>query len=167
MASARRSVAPYFFAVLVAFGLVTLAQNRLFHSTTTSSYETDGGMAHVLESFTDHHPAVRQDDTTSSKIVEYNIPQHTKMNASLSRKSAVAGLSCAAHGGPPDEVSQEMVYWRDIPDDSHHMSPLHRNRHPEKEQKQQPEKQSFAEYLTFEPDRGTEARTSGCCVCPF
>lgn len=51
----------------------------------------------------------------------------------------VAGLSCADHGGPEDP--SEMVYWRDIADDTAYRSPLYDANGPEK-------------YLTFEPDEG-------------
>jgi len=53
----------------------------------------------------------------------------------------VAGLSCTAYGGPPDEVAAEMVYWRDIPQDAAYVSP-YKSYGPQKK------------YLTFEPDEG-------------
>ena len=53
----------------------------------------------------------------------------------------VAGLSCRKHGGPPDEIAAEMVYWRDIPQDAAYVSPF-KSYGPEKK------------YLTFEPDEG-------------
>eukprot|EP00934_Nitzschia_sp_Nitz4_P007377 Nitzschia sp. Nitz4//scaffold284_size24204//2522//4439//NITZ4_008412-RA/size24204-augustus-gene-0.4-mRNA-1//-1//CDS//3329545676//7367//frame0 len=53
----------------------------------------------------------------------------------------IAGLDCSAHGGPNSLVaSQELVYWRDIPEDSSYVSPL---ANPKQRQ-----------YLTFEPDGG-------------
>lgn len=55
---------------------------------------------------------------------------------------AVAGLSCAKYGGPPDEIAAEMVYWKDIPSDAQYVSPF-------KSTAQNGEK-----YLTFEPDEG-------------
>jgi hypothetical protein len=33
-------------------------------------------------------------------------------------------LNCEAHGGPPNEQAQEMVYWQDIPTDYNFRSPL-------------------------------------------
>jgi hypothetical protein len=54
------------------------------------------------------------------------------------RQHRVAGLSCEAYGGPSPEVAEEMVYWKDIPQDATFVSPL---KHPTEEQ-----------YLTFEPD---------------
>eukprot|EP00980_Cylindrotheca_fusiformis_P026788 scaffold17468_cov106-Cylindrotheca_fusiformis.AAC.4 len=52
----------------------------------------------------------------------------------------VAGLDCAAHGGPSRELAQEMVYWKDLPEDSGYVAPFH-----DKNQRR---------YLTFEPDGG-------------
>ena len=54
----------------------------------------------------------------------------------------VAGLSCDKHGGPPDELAAEMVYWQDIPSDAKYMSPYKQRTGPE------------PKYLTFEPDQG-------------
>jgi hypothetical protein len=54
-----------------------------------------------------------------------------------------AGLSCEAWGGPPREAANEMVYWKDIPQDRRHVSPLKRSAGQKHEQ-----------YLTFEPDHG-------------
>ena len=53
----------------------------------------------------------------------------------------VAGLSCTKYGGPSDEIAAEMVYWKDIAEDSAYVSPF-REYGPEKK------------YLTFEPDEG-------------
>ena len=53
----------------------------------------------------------------------------------------IAGLNCDRFGGPSEEIAAEMVYWRDIPSDSHFASPY----------------ASYGEevkYLTFEPDEG-------------
>lgn len=50
----------------------------------------------------------------------------------------VAGLSCADHGGPSDEIAKEMIYWRDIEADNDYKSPFY----------------DEEKYLTFEPDHG-------------
>ncbi len=55
-------------------------------------------------------------------------------------------LDCDAYGGPPKELSQEMVYWHDIPEDAKWVSPF---KHP-----------TETKYLTFEPDGGTIRRHS-------
>lgn len=55
----------------------------------------------------------------------------------------VAGLSCRAYNGPnSQEAVDEMVYWRDLPQDAKYESPF---KHVGPEVK----------YLTFEPDEGT------------
>ena len=52
----------------------------------------------------------------------------------------LGGLSCTKHGGPPDEIAAEMVYWSDIPSDSQFVSPF--------------KKEGATKYMTFEPDGG-------------
>ncbi len=49
-----------------------------------------------------------------------------------------AGLSCSDHGGPSDELAQEMIFWEDIPSDSEYKSPFY----------------DEDKYITFEPDKG-------------
>ena len=51
----------------------------------------------------------------------------------------LAGLSCSDHGGPSDDLAQEMIYWSDIPSDDKFVSPIGANSKKRK-------------YLTFEPD---------------
>jgi len=53
----------------------------------------------------------------------------------------LAKLTCADHGGPSDELAQEMVYWQQIESDLHYKSPF---------------LDEYAEtrYMTFEPDGG-------------
>jgi len=53
----------------------------------------------------------------------------------------LAGLSCSDHGGPSDDVTEEMIYWSDIPSDDKFVSPIGKNSKKRK-------------YLTFEPDGG-------------
>jgi hypothetical protein len=69
-------------------------------------------------------------DSSNENENEYESQQHK-----------VAGLSCKAYGGPPDEDAAEMVYWQDIPSDSVYVSPL-KDAGPK------------VKYLTFEPDEG-------------
>ena len=39
-------------------------------------------------------------------------------------RHGVAGLSCADHGGPLDpQITDRMVYWKDVPSDSSYVSP--------------------------------------------
>jgi hypothetical protein len=54
----------------------------------------------------------------------------------------VAGLHCEEHGGPSSAVvAEEMVYWRDIPQDTAWKSPFLKT-------------DGTRQYLTFEPDGG-------------
>jgi len=53
----------------------------------------------------------------------------------------LAGLSCADHGGPSNDLAAEMVYWSDIPSDADFKSPIGAN-------------DKSIKYLTFEPDGG-------------
>jgi len=59
----------------------------------------------------------------------------------ITSTSSIAGLNCDKYGGPDEEVAAEMVYWRDVPTDSHFVSPYDNDRESPK-------------YLTFEPDEG-------------
>jgi hypothetical protein len=52
-------------------------------------------------------------------------------------------LNCDAHGGPPNELAKEMIYWKDVPEDAQWVSQF---KHP-----------TETKYLTFEPDGGTNA----------
>ena len=59
----------------------------------------------------------------------------------------LAGLNCLDHGGPSNDLANEMVYWSDIPSDEKFVSPIGANSKRKK-------------YLTFEPDgKSTIART--------
>ncbi|KAL7550643.1 hypothetical protein ACHAWF_016363 [Thalassiosira exigua] len=58
----------------------------------------------------------------------------------------VAGLDCAAHGGPDDpEATEEVIWWRDVPADARRRSPFLAT----DERDDDPTSRS---YLTFEPD---------------
>jgi len=59
-------------------------------------------------------------------------------------KAHYPALNCRAFGGPSEEAAQEMVYWQDIPSDSHYVSPFHPNK----------DKSRPKQYMTFEPDGG-------------
>ena len=69
-----------------------------------------------------------------------------KMDSSINLKKTddashnVAGLDCSAHGGPSNELAQEMVYWKNLPSDESYVSPFH-----------DPDQRR---YITFEPDGG-------------
>lgn len=56
--------------------------------------------------------------------------------------SIVHGLDCTPHGGPSSkEAVDELMYWKNIPQDSNYVSPFKRS--------------DTRQYLTFEPDGGT------------
>ncbi len=57
----------------------------------------------------------------------------------------LAGLSCSDHGGPSNDVANEMIYWSDIPSDNKFVSPIGAN-------------SKRRRYLTFEPDGKSDAR---------
>ena len=62
-------------------------------------------------------------------------------SSAMTNNHKVAGLSCREFRGPAASVSNEMVYWKDIPKDANFESPYKRVG---------PE----VKYLTFEPDEG-------------
>ena len=70
------------------------------------------------------------------------VPLLMKQEDADSDASDFAHLSCTEFGGPDDEFAQEMVYWKDIPSDSHYVSPFHVKKGQQKR------------YMTFEPDGG-------------
>ena len=80
-------------------------------------------------SFVDKHI-----QTTTKKAVA---PKNQKVDDGL---HSVAGLDCSAHGGPSNDLAQEMVYWKNLPNDESYVSPF---RDPVQRR-----------YLTFEPDGG-------------
>ena len=69
----------------------------------------------MLESF--KLQSSHRNSTTAAVAASPIIPVPSKQNDKSSGPSRLAGLSCQAHGGPPDEFAQEMVYWHDIPTD--------------------------------------------------
>ena len=78
--------------------------------------------------FVDKHIQItKSDDTSNTK----------KADDAL---HSVAGLDCSAHGGPSNELAQEMVYWRNLPSDESYVSPFH--------------DPNERRYITFEPDGG-------------
>ena len=87
----------------------------------------------------------QQKQQSATKSVEASLNQYKNPNrgeAAAAVTHKVAGLSCSDHSSPiPDEDVQGMVYWSDIPSDSHFESPF---------KKVGP----TTKYLTFEPDEG-------------
>jgi hypothetical protein len=62
-------------------------------------------------------------------------------------------LNCERYGGPSEADAQEMVYWKDIPSDSHYISPFHPNNRNRKA-KENRQQDAQRKYMTFEPDGG-------------
>jgi hypothetical protein len=73
---------------------------------------------------------------SSSKKTKIKTAHH----ANSENVPSIAGLKCDKYGGPSEEASQEMVYWRDITSDNAYESPFHTH--------------DTIRYLTFEPDGG-------------
>jgi len=97
-----------------------------------------GWILHFVEipKLQDHpiHQMVSPHDKLSENIATNHDEHHQKTND-------LAGLDCSPHGGPESrEITQELVYWKDLPLDTEYISPL----------KSTTERQ----YLTFEPDGG-------------
>lgn len=90
------------------------------------------------------HPAMMTTNEYKSSFLLPPRPRSPHDSGSSSHNNHVlhdvAGLDCSAHGGPSNDLAQEMVYWRDLPKDSAFVSPFH-------------DKQT-RRYLTFEPDGG-------------
>lgn len=73
--------------------------------------------------------------------LKLNYATEKELDDAVDDSHPLAGLVCEDHGGPSNEAAAEMVYWQDIPSDSHHTSPFKRKEGPK-------------QYLTFEPDQG-------------
>ncbi|GKY92828.1 hypothetical protein MPSEU_000252300 [Mayamaea pseudoterrestris] len=112
-------LANYFLIVLCIFAMLTLFLNGKLDPTILAATTGASNLA---------APAAALDGFLQS-------------SSSKSNKNQLAGLSCRKYGGPPDAEAKEMVYWRDIPADSQHLSPFRRNG-------------GSVQYLTFEPDFG-------------
>ncbi|KAL7580929.1 hypothetical protein ACA910_005747 [Epithemia clementina (nom. ined.)] len=96
------------------------------------------------QAFSKQKQEKKDPDKKSSPRQEQQRRKHNHQDGKL------ATLNCKAHGGPMDPAAaQDMVYWKDIPSDSHYRSPFHQlNNSPENKQKGR----TF--YMTFEPDGG-------------
>ena len=99
---------------------------------------------HRNHSGTDHHWnafAQKHLQNPQSSPKQQPQPQQSKPK---SKHHSVAGLHCQPYGGPSSDIAQEMVYWKDIPNDSHYRSPFYNKNDNDQQQR----------YLTFEPDGG-------------
>jgi len=93
-----------------------------------------------------HHPSV------VAKVHSETAKEHHAVNVKKQKLAAnhknlvhpVAGLDCKEHDGPMEQdATDEMVYWRDIPQDNNWVSPFKNIKNTSQRQ-----------YLTFEPDGG-------------
>ena len=66
----------------------------------------------------------------------------------VNEQNSIAGLNCDKYGGPPPDVAQEMVYWRDIEVDNKYESPFHNH------MASSSSTAGATKYMTFEPDGG-------------
>ncbi|KAL3937356.1 MAG: hypothetical protein SGBAC_007523 [Bacillariaceae sp.] len=103
-------------------------------------------MSMTLMMHQDHlssHPSTKHES-----FVDKHIQTTAKKGVNTSNNSQklddglhnVAGLDCSAHGGPSNDLAEEMVYWKNLPNDESYVSPF-----------QDPDQRR---YLTFEPDGG-------------
>lgn len=104
-----------------------------------------GAKASVLRNFLNGLPprppasAISQAAAARSQPDAEPYQDDDKLDLHEGRMHPLTGLQCERVGGPDSEAATEMVYWRDIPSDANHESPLQRD---------------FDQYLTFEPDEG-------------
>ena len=121
-------VAAFLLGMIAATMLLTAFHGSILHAT------------HDLEHFTENQFSL--DNALKSQMAV--IPQsklHISTNDEHHAIHGVAGLDCAAHGGPNSKATtQELVYWKDLPLDNDYISPL--------------KSMDQRQYLTFEPDGG-------------
>ena len=127
--------------MIVVFGFMSLALN--LHLSKEAGLSMEGVQEYLMQSFTASLGGIAGQVTAEDTIHQGDDPSadgHT-----------LAGLNCDKYGGPSQEAASEMVYWSDIPSDSHHVSPFKRKEGP-------------TQYLTFEPDQGGWYVTILICV---
>jgi hypothetical protein len=112
----------------VATLFMTFFQGRILHATGSSDRFAGG----LLKS---------DPSAGSTQIVAAPPDVHIAMADEQHSTHGVAGLDCSAHGGPNSaEITQDLVYWKDMPLDNEYISPLRSS--------------TVRQYLTFEPDGG-------------
>ena len=146
---------------LVLFGLSALVLYDIYHIVTTRLNQDElretylreaellpRGQSHLHSPYAPpvdafHTKVLKEELQKMKRPVEEEVPEGGGGGEQPETEEVhkVAGLSCGKHGGPPDELAAEMVYWQDIPTDAKYVSPY---KHTGPEPK----------YLTFEPDEG-------------
>ena len=91
----------------------------------------------ALHLYLDYGVLVRTHDAVSNEVEKKVNDDSQRRNSNSATTSA---LSCDKHGGPPDEIAAEMVYWRQFASDPNYTSPF---------QTTGPK----AKYLTFQPGK--------------
>jgi hypothetical protein len=116
--------------MVAATMLMTLFQGRILHTTGNSDRFAEQLKLGSVASSAQIAAAAPSDADVYIAMADAHHSTH-----------GVAGLDCSAHGGPnSEEITQELVYWKDMPLDNEYISPL-RSR-------------TVRQYLTFEPDGG-------------
>lgn len=91
---------------------------------------------------------LNDNDSKSASYVRYNatstilpVDASFRKPVQINRNHKLKSLNCEKHGGPSQTIAAEMVYWRDILEDTQFISPYINSG-------------SSPKYLTFEPDEG-------------
>ena len=129
--------------VLVALAAVSILRDDIVSEAVLNAIdEVEKGAKKAVEEAASVGRPVGGGDDGESSLRDSGASLNTENTAPSDRDvHKVAGLSCAKYGGPSDDIAAEMVYWKDIAEDSAYVSPF-REYGPEKK------------YLTFEPDEG-------------
>lgn len=129
--------------VLVALAAVSILRDDIVSEAVLNAIdEVEKGAKKAVEEAASVGRPVGEGDDGDSSLRDSGASLNTENTAPSDRDvHKVAGLSCAKYGGPSDDIAAEMVYWKDIAEDSAYVSPF-REYGPEKK------------YLTFEPDEG-------------
>jgi hypothetical protein len=131
-----------FFLLGCCFATIVL---NIFHAAVIHDHDADTHLDH----FADKHmravdPAAAAFELNHREQQDHNIDKNIKKitspSDSNSNSNSIAGLNCDAYGGPSFESSQEMVYWKDLKEDTGYQSPFY--------------DPAVKRYLTFEPDGG-------------
>lgn len=116
-----------------------MAIARAMHDFITYKKDTKVAMKQIVDALKEEEVVVDGSEHDERKDVALHVAVRRK--PADAPPSSLAGLNCDAFGGPSPEKAQKMVYWSDIPSDSHYVSPFHEKRGQRRR------------YLTFEPGR--------------
>ena len=124
--------------------LISVSVNFL-HGSSISHHTADMALAKAMKEFTEGY---KSSNMAMKKLVASLQAEEDEEEESDSSTSQLAGLNCEKYVGPSSEVAQEMVYWSDIPEDAHYVSPFHDNEH--------------RQYMTFEPGKSALLSCYSC-----